>query len=236
MKDFRIYVVALLMCTLPVSGTWAAFPELPPVASDGQAWVQEAIADMAEVRTPVLDLHFFDGGAHGLGARLAELLFAPPSPAEEELETLIGEEIESLRQEELLVEGAPQPFWTRRKFLMATSLLLVTGLVVGLVAMFSGSGSGSGDSSGSGAGGGSNFGDSGIPPSGEPANPQGPQDEAEDPNLVPGGGGPIGGPGDAGSGGGPFVPPVNAPANPEPSTFLLAALGLLIPLLRKRGA
>lgn len=229
MKKFQILVISVLMCTMPVSGSWAAFPDMPPVTmGELQSSAQNAWGGASDILSPAFDLHFFDGGAPAIGAGLAELLF---SPTGSDNQSLSDEELQSIvTGDGVLIPGSSERFWTRGKIWTSVSLMVITGLIIGLVAMFSGSGSGSGDSSGSGSGSGGNSGQGDTPPNGDPSNPDGlPEGDGGNPPVVPGGGG-------SGSGsGGPFVPPSNIPHNPEPSTFLLAGLGLLIPLFRKRG-
>lgn len=119
-------------------------------------------------------------------------------------------------------------FITTRKVVVTTSLLVIAGLIIGLLAFAGGGGSGSsGGSSGGGGGGGSGSGGGGssggpdgfLPPIGGPFDTNNNED------------GP-GGEGERNGGGGDFGGEL--PTNPEPSTFLLLALGLLLPFINKR--
>lgn len=220
-------IIAVLISTLPVSGAWSALPELPPLTGEWQA-ASADIERVSEIPIRPFDIGFLDVPAPRIGAELVELFF-PPRDAQIEIKDLNEENLEDLEtrlQDELLVEEERQRFWNRDRILIGSGILLLTGLVLGLVALLSGSGSGSGSSSSSGSSGNT----------GNNASPGGPLSEGLGGSGGPGEGGgipPVGG-GDGGFplGGGRGSFPI--PHNPEPSTFLLAGLGLLIPLLRKR--
>ena len=122
--------------------------------------------------------------------------------------------LKSIVLEEDAVQGEKPGFFTKTKVIAAAGLLLLLGLIIGLLAL--GGGSGGGGSGGGGGSNGASGGGGGLTPL----------------FFIPGGGGggpSLGGPGGSGLGGGGELP-----VNPEPSTTLLFALGLLLPLLRKR--
>lgn len=125
------------------------------------------------------------------------------------------EDFDTRAQDELVLPETGHHFWTRRNVVLTTSILLTTGLVVGLLLLLAAGGGGGGGSSDSGGGGGAGFVGAGggeLPLA---------------PPIIPR----IGFESGPGS-----IPGPSVPHHPEPSTFLLLGLGLLIPLLRKREA
>jgi len=257
MKKLKVFIVAILITVMPMSQARAVVPDLNSVISD----VVES--------TNVNDIHI--SGADSQHINLAQMItpsqdLTKPSvvvpalaPADVIQETSTVEELETQDQDDNqdLVGGLALPghhFWTTRKLVITTTLLLSAGLLIGLLLGLTGGSHGSSTSflsDGSGPGGGSTgSGDPGTldnlgggPPGNDPNDPNNPDPTNGDPSdpsnsLPPGGGGPLPGGGSDGpidNLGSPTLPGSGIPHHPEPSTFLLMGLGLLVPLLRKRG-
>ena len=140
-------------------------------------------------------------------------------------------------------------FWTKKKILITTGILLTVGLLFGLLAGLTGGSSGSGSGSGSGGGGGAggNGGSNGSSGSDGDGGGSG----AGDGVTVGGGTGtgilvPLlvdgsnsgGGTSDTSgfnSGNGGTSGPTGIPHSPEPATIFLLGLGLFLPFWRRRG-
>lgn len=222
MKAFlKSVLVITLTITLPITQAYAVIPES-----------HSTLSDVVESHGANPDVNI---SAHGP----AQI----PSADLSQVEMIIGgtdeEAIEMQNDDEDLLDVPviavdDSRFWTQRKIVVTTSILLSTGLLVGLLLLLSGGGSGAGAGAGGGAGsaggsGGDNPGSGGSPDSGL-ADPFG----GLPGGSLPGGGTLPGGlPGLDGTG---TLPAGKIPHNPEPSTFLLMGLGLLVPFLRKRFA
>ena len=230
MKAFLNYVLVItLVITLPITQAYAVIRESHSTLSDAveshgtNLDVNISAPDVSvpsTVQIPSVDLNPVEmiiGGTDDEGIVM-----------EQDDEDLLGVPV-------IAVDDTH--FWTRGKIIIGTSLLLTTGLLVGLLLLLSSGGSGSGSGAGSGAGGGS--GSSGGSGGGDPG-------LTDLLGGLPGGSLPGGLPGLDGTGslpgglpgllGGDTLPGGKIPHNPEPSTFLLMGLGLLVPYLRKRFA
>ena len=211
---FRIVIVTILTFTLPIPQLYAVVPDPHSALSD----VAEKISEEIEIL-----------GSDAQQSEGIETNAATPDdplkPATIVPSDILAEETPAVDDQELdLVPTTDEDhhFWTRGKVLVITTsvILTTTGLILGLLLLLGGGGGGSGSGGGAGGGGGSGGGAI-VPPIGFDI-AGGPED-----GLVPGtilGGGLVPG----------TIPGGNIPHHPEPSTFLLMGLGLLIPFLRKR--
>ena len=279
----RILVAGLVLVTMPITQAYPAIPSTDAFIQD----IAES-ADSHEIHIPGNQQGNVEEGAEvPTEDLLPSRALIPNEILQEETQATV-EEIEDDSDEDKDKAGAfllldhDQHFWTSKKIWITTSIVLSTGLLLGLLLLLAAGGGGSGSSSGAGVGGGDggalDFGLGGIPGGGDlnelfsplsgnnpSQNPENLTDTGEgDPNN---GGDPSGGNGNgdennppsdqnippAGGGGGPtddgvtdFVsPPIDTnlphipgtgiPHNPEPSTFLLLGLGLLLPFFRKKG-
>lgn len=203
MKILKTVLVLILTITLPISQAHAVIPDPHGVLSD----TVESNEEHQEVNISALE-----GDAEPAQIPTGDLFqvetIISGNTAEEPSIEMPGEQ--DLLEVPVLAED-DQKFWTTKKIVISTSLLLTTGLLIGLLLLLAGSGSGGSGGSGVGVGAGGGIG--GILPV-IPTGPGGPTGPA---NLT-----------------NPFVPTGGIPHNPEPSTFLLMGLGLLVPFLRKR--
>ncbi len=242
MNFLKTVLVFILAVTLPISQAYAVVPDVHSVISD----VSESNGNFQDINLAI------PGGAEMFQsltnqpslADISSIISSDPLP-----ENIIETEDVSDQEGSLdipLVNGEGQHFWTRGKIITASAILFSTGLLLSLIFVLSGAGSGSGSGSGSGGGGNSN-----PPP--DPNNPNLNDLNGDGTNPPPGGDNsfpPIGGGGTGPGGeetiqqlldnGGGLLPgggngiPGGVPHHPEPSTFLLMGLGLLVPFLRKR--
>ncbi len=176
MKMSRVLIISILTIVMPLSQARAVVPD-------------SIVSDVIEATT-ANDVHISGTDAQHINVAPgvihpsqdlpkithitpADIIKETPTPSVEELETQGQEEQDEDR------ELAGAGFWTGKKiFITASTVLLTTGLVLGLVLLLAGSGGGSGSGSGSGEGGGGgnggggNTGDSSLPDGGSnPSNP-----------------------------------------------------------------
>ncbi len=255
MKKLKVFIVATLIIAMPMSQARAVVPDMNSVISD--VVESTGITDLhisgagsqhvnlAQVLAPSQDSPKLPAAA------LPSSIVIQETPTTEELDT------QDQNDNEDLVGGLALPghhFWTTRKLVITSTLLLTTGLLVGLLLMLSSGGSSSGSGAGN-AGGGGGGGGGNNPPPNDPNNGP-PQNANKDPKVVD----PPVDPDVVPYVPPPIIPPVvdpdldiidpiidpilpdnqlppgnNIPHHPEPSTFLLMGLGLLVPMLRKRG-
>ncbi|MBI4358216.1 MAG: PEP-CTERM sorting domain-containing protein [Candidatus Omnitrophica bacterium] len=202
---FRAFVIGIICATLPMPRVYAVIPDAGSIIEDFLRSVENTQA-ADDVPTE---------SAADTGALSNQDLSQAPAIIKSDVlkeEIPAFEELAATDQEELILPTDDQPFWTKGKLIVTSSVVLTTGLVVGLILL-----------------------------------------------LVSVGGGGSSGGGGGGSGGNPFIPPIVdlldpdstskiitdnskktitdiplGPHHPEPSTFLLMGLGLLIPFLKKR--
>ncbi len=251
MNFLKTILVFILAVTLPISQAYAVVPDVHSVISD----VSESNGNFQDINLAIPGAEMFQSLTNQQPslADISSIISSDPLP-ENIIETEDVSDQEGLLDIPL-VNGEGQHFWTRGKIIAASAILFSTGLLLSLIFVLSGAGSGSGSSSGSGSGGGSG----GNPNPPDPNNPN-----LNDPNnggltdessndlndatnnngfpLIGGGTGPGGeetiqqlldNGGGLLPGGGNGIPG-GVPHHPEPSTFLLMGLGLLVPFLRKR--
>lgn len=281
MKISKVFIISVLTIAMPISQARAVIPDATSIISD-------------VVESSGTELHFSGvdsqhiiliQGVGGLNLPQAQDLVKPRAIAPSVVidQTPGVEELEAQDQTEDQLTGLALPgyhFWTTKKLVITTSVLLTASLLVGLLLLLASGGS-SGSGSSSGESGGGSGGTSGGSPLDSPLNlsslPDGPtnpgagSDNTTDSSLnnpPPGDGSPNGGdndgdstdadpdnPGDINSilGGGEGagdnssnggldqiinnsgLPGSGIPHHPEPSTFLLLGLGLLVPFLRRRS-
>lgn len=204
LKRLKTFVLCLLVAVFPVSNTWAVFPPLAAdrhqEPSEGQDPQSQSPSVNSESGLSESALNETAGkDVWGTDQAFIEVKLLQESRTETEIEQRV---YENLTEEKT-------GFWTKKKVLLGSGLLLSAGLLLGLVAL---------------AGGGRGAthhlnGDSGANPSSAP------------PVFFFTGGG------EGGEGGvvsSDSLPGGSIPLNPEPSTFALLGLGLLIPFLRKK--
>ena len=231
----RIFLVVVLTLTLPISQVYAVVPDLQPLMTDVVERFGEgfdlAASGVGQTPAPVVNI--------STAQLVKSAVITPSQIVEDEAPALEAVELKEAPEMDFVPIQAEEghPFWTKKKIVISATLLLTaTVLLSGLLFLLGGSGSGSGSGSGDGSGGGPGGpGEPGGPPGDGGPGDGGPGDG--NPFIPPvGGGGPIG-PG-TGNPGDPFVSgdpiPGGIPHHPEPSTFLLMGLGLIVPLLRKR--
>ena len=244
MNVSKIALVLTLSVIIPVTQAYAVVPDMHSVISD----ITESTGSMPDINISGPDAQMLQSVLPQMDFTMASSIISNDQTSPEsliEMQTII--EDDELFEEPVITIGNER-FWTKGKIIAGATILLSTGLLLSLVFLLSGSGGGSGSGSGSGAGGGSGSGGGGPDPSSLI------DDELGDGNTPPPGGEensfpPIGGGGDVPGGdtieqlidnGGGLLPgggngiPGGVPHNPEPSTFLLMGLGLLVPGLRKR--
>ena len=201
MNHLKTVLICILTITLPMTQAYAVIPDPHSVLSDAVEQTEESQeinisapeGDQPQIPTgDLLQVQTIISGSS---------VHQPSIEVQEDMDDLLEAPIDVTDDEK---------FWTNKKIVITSSVLLTAGILIGLLLLLAGGGgSGSGAGSGGGAGGGF-AGLGGIPDGDSPIIP--PADLLIDP-LNP-----------------PFVPH----HNPEPSTFLLMGLGLLVPILRKR--
>ncbi|MBI4115666.1 MAG: PEP-CTERM sorting domain-containing protein [Candidatus Omnitrophica bacterium] len=219
----RIFIIAVLVLTLPISQAYSAVAEWGIVLGENP-WADAGLPTIASQG----DLPPFDIG------------ISDPLPGMDLIESGAGELLDELEELALYIEGedaiqnisvAGTAFWSKRKVVITSAVLLLTALLLAILGLaVGGSGSGSGSTSGPGGGPSPNPNNPGPPDNPDPDDfypppliydppPPGPD---PDPFIIePGAGKPGGNSG--------------VPHSPEPSTVLLMGFGLLIPFLRRRG-
>ena len=237
----NILIAITLIVTLPMAQAYCSVPEfvLPPVDFSMVPNLNENMTITNIVPATIQD-ETVAGDEPIFNFLTKDEEVIEVGPQQDELELILNEELTQIGEEapiDSVIPGSQNKgrFWTKGKILVTTGILLSVGVLFGVLAFaFAGSGSGSGSGDGSGTGGGG----------GAPDNPQGNGDQPNDNDnpdggIPPGGGGPIGGGDDPiGPPGEGFVPLPEGhgiPHNPEPSTFILLGLGLLVPFFRRRG-
>ncbi|MDD5218325.1 MAG: PEP-CTERM sorting domain-containing protein [Candidatus Omnitrophica bacterium] len=269
MKGYtKIFVVTLLIATMPFSQAYSAVAEFDFAPSVNQTPI--ITSQGLDVPASWSDLPIKIGYDTNLVKGAADLVNKMTAILDDDRPVAIpAPEIEILNEAALPVtsevrnETARHGFWSKGKVIVAGSLLVAIGLLVGLLMLFASGGSGAGSGSGStgwlNSGGIPNSGGSpnGILNSGGTPNTGGNPNGGNDGNQGNGngsgsgsgggggggtGGGSGGGAGGAGGGdtgtgglpGGGSLPTGSIPHNPEPSTLLLIGFGLLLPLIRKK--
>ena len=248
-KILKVFIIGVVSVALPMAQAYAVLPHADSVFENEVAGnfteeiqISGLVLNSATPQGEISDIPY------------GELINAETViPLEDLTQGIALEEIEATSEEELLtIPGEEHHFWTTRKMVVTTSILLTTGLLVGLLLFLAaGAGGGSGGSSSAGGGGGTILGPLGGPPGPNgtdgpndlvPEGPGGPEDFVVPTGIIP----PV-------VGGDPGVDPeailefnpgspngipgtTTIPHHPEPSTFLLMALGLLIPFFRKKTA
>lgn len=232
MRKLYSVIVALLTVSLSAWDVQAAMMvDLAPV------WMEAKSVDEMPIRSNWSNLSMFEpvpGTPVQASAKIVGLFYQAPAleVSEVALESMSDMELEASLQEELIGETVSEgSFFKSKEFL---GILIVTFGIGSLLAFMFGSGSGSGGTSGGGGGGGG--------PSTSNINSFNDDTFFDDTNF---------GPsidektcvGDCSTqGGGGKEDDVNSktqfpdgiPSNPEPSTFLLLGLGLLLPFLRRK--
>lgn len=195
MNFSKIFLVLILIVTLPISQAHALVPDPHSVLSDRL----ESHEEQVEANTPAPPVE-----TEEVQIPSGEMLHAQTIISTDATTEAIEMQDENLFEPPISADDDHQ-FWTKKKIIVSTSILLTATLLVGLLLLLAGGGSGGGSESVAGGGAGAG-GEVVIPPP-----------------IIP----PIGP--------GPTVLPTGPhPHNPEPSTFLLMGLGLLVPAFRKR--
>ena len=192
MKTARIFIIALISFVMPLSSAGAAV--------DGSDAGSEVVpGESMDVPADGVSMSDAAGGADGVaGATASDTSLSSGTLSEDELALL----------EEAGDDAGEEKIFTDRNILMASSVLVATGLTLMIVGL---AGNGSESSSSAAAdpfvAGGGNLSGNSI-----------------DPFVANGGAG------DGRFAGG------DIPANPEPSTLLLLGSGILLPFLRRKAA
>jgi|GEM_PF-2114377 len=237
MKRFYSIVVALLTVCLPVWNVQAAVLDLAPVWMEAQPQSETpaspGLGNLSSIQLTPANPAQASAGIMGL------VYPAPSSGAvERSLESLSNLELETSLQDELIGTATNSSFWKSKEFLGV--LILAFGIGTIFAFLFGSSGSaGAGKTGGGGGGGPSNSSGNDSLPGDDDFSPNGDED------FFPGGdetclvdctttGGDVDDQGDDQGSQDDSGIPDGIPSNPEPSTFLMLGLGLLLPFLRRK--
>lgn len=222
MTFFKSILIFVLTITLPISQAYAVVPDSHSTLSDAV----ESHGENSEMNISTDEIA--DSTQIPTGDLFQVQTIISSHAADEVIE--IHDDSDDLLPEPI-ADVDDQRFWTSKKIVISSSILLTAGLLVGLLLLLAGGGSGGGSSAGTVGGSSGAVAGAGIP--GIVPGVNGGVAGGDLVNIIPFG--VLEGPDPGLDSTNPLSLPVGqVPPNPEPSTFLLMGLGLLVPFLRKR--